>query len=416
MTQWSPDWTLTVNGGTDYTNLTLANLTITSGRTDIYQQPVAGYCNVEIINTDETNFSIDINDQITIKVKDTTGSDVTVFGGSITDIYQEVRNAGSAAIVQVFRLTALGALARLPKVLTDGVLASDYDGDQMFELLSGLLYANWISLSGALAWNGVESSLQWTDAFNTGLGDIDRPGDYELDQRDSNRADAYSIAQLIATSGLGYLYEGANGTINYADSTHRNEYLSANGYVDLDANQALWSGLRTVTRAGDVRNSVTLKYKKAQNLEVSDSDAESIATYGSLGQVISTTLKNQADAESQAAFYLTLRAYPQTTFDQITFALTNPEVDDSDRNSLIGVFMGMPVNITNLPANMNDGEFQGFVEGWTFRAGYNTLSVTLTVSALAYSLQAFRWNSVPASETWNTISPTLDWLNATIIA
>ena len=91
-------------------------------------------------------------------------------------------------------------------------------------------------------------------------------------------------------------------------------------------------------------------------------------------------------------------------------------MSDSDRDALIKVFMGLPVNITDLPTNVSDGSFQGFVEGWTFRAGYNTLEITLTISPLAYSLQAFRWTSVPAVETWNTINPTLDWLNATIVA
>jgi hypothetical protein len=76
----------------------------------------------------------------------------------------------------------------------------------------------------------------------------------------------------------------------------------------------------------------------------------------------------------------------------------------------------MPVNITELPVNINNGEFQGFVEGWTFSAGYNRLDLTLVVSPVAYSLQAFRWTNVPIDEAWNTIDPTLDWLNATIVA
>ena len=46
MSQWTPEWQVTINGGGDYTNLTLANLTITSGRQDIYSQHYAGYCNV----------------------------------------------------------------------------------------------------------------------------------------------------------------------------------------------------------------------------------------------------------------------------------------------------------------------------------------------------------------------------------
>ena len=52
--------------------------------------------------------------------------------------------------------------------------------------------------------------------------------------------------------------------------------------------------------------------------------------YGKLAQIITTTVKHQVDAEDQAAFYLTLRAYPQANFNQITFELTNSEIDDSD--------------------------------------------------------------------------------------
>ena len=94
----------------------------------------------------------------------------------------------------------------------------------------------------------------------------------------------------------------------------------------------------------------------------------------------------------------------------------NPEITDSDRDALLNVFMGLPVDIQDLPSNMVDGRFQGFVEGWTFRASYNNLNVTLNVSPVAFSLQAFRWNDVPTPETWNSINPALDWLNATIVA
>jgi hypothetical protein len=78
--------------------------------------------------------------------------------------------------------------------------------------------------------------------------------------------------------------------------------------------------------------------------------------------------------------------------------------------------MGMPVNLQNLPANMNGGEFQGFVEGWTFQASVSDLRLTMTVSPLSFSLQAFRWSSVPVTEYWNTVSNTLTWEQATIVA
>jgi hypothetical protein len=78
--------------------------------------------------------------------------------------------------------------------------------------------------------------------------------------------------------------------------------------------------------------------------------------------------------------------------------------------------MGEALDITDLPTNMTGGRFQGFVEGWTFSAGFNKLSVTLLLSPIAFSLQAMKWIDVPITEAWNTISTTLDWTNATIVA
>jgi hypothetical protein len=76
----------------------------------------------------------------------------------------------------------------------------------------------------------------------------------------------------------------------------------------------------------------------------------------------------------------------------------------------------MPIDITGLPLNIAGGRFQGFVEGWSFRASYNGLALTLTVSPTAYSLQAARWESVSVAEKWNTLSLTLKWNQATIVA
>lgn len=414
MSQWTPEWQLTINGGGDYTNLTLSNLTITSGRQDIYSQPYAGYCNVEIINLDLSPIVIDINDQINIKVKDSTGTYVNVFGGYVSDIDVEVTQASSTAISERIKVIALGALSKLPKTLTEGVLSKDFDGDQIYEILSQALFDTWNEVPAATTWAEYDATTTWENAENSGLGEIDRPGDYELTSRSSSTTDIYSLVSSLATSGLGYLYEDSEGRIGYADSTHRSEYLTANGYVDLTGNHALARGIRTSKRSGDVRNNVTITYKA--NAQEYALDAESIAIYGQQAYEITTSLEHDYDALAQAEFYLTLRAFPQAQFKSITFPISNPEIDDTDRDSLLDVFMGMPVNITELPANINGGEFQGFVEGWTFSAGYNSLYLTLTVSPTAYSLQAMRWNGVPVTETWNTINPDLEWIDATIVA
>jgi hypothetical protein len=414
MSQWTPEWQVTINGGGDYTNLTLSNLTVTSGRQDIYSQPYAGYCNVEIINLDQSPIVIDVNDQITIRVKDSTGTFVNLFGGFVTDIDVEVTKAGSNGISESIKVVALGALSKLPKTLTEGVLSKDFDGDQIYTILSQALFNTWNEVPAALTWATYDPTTTWINAENAGLGDIDQPGDYELAARTTDLTDIYSLVSSLATSGLGYLYEDSAGRIGYADSTHRSEYLTANGYVDLTGNHALARGVRTSKRAGDVRNNVTIVYRNGA--KESASSASSIAIYGQQAYEITTSIHNLADAQSQAQFYLSLRAFPEPQFKSITFPISNPEIDNGDRDSLLGVFMGMPVNITELPANINGGEFTGFVEGWTFSAGYNSLYLTLTVSPTAYSLQAMRWNGVPIGETWNTLNPTLQWIDATIVA
>lgn len=414
MSQWTPDWKLTINGGVDYTNVTLSTLTIVSGRTDIYQQPRAGYCTLELINLDQSPIEIDLNDAVSIQVKNSTGTYVNLFGGTVTDLQVEVTTTGRGGINEVIRITALGALAKLTKTLTPGVLSKDFDGNQIYSILSQTLFNAWNEVPAATTWATYTPTTTWANAENSGLGDIDQPGNYELTSRSSSTTDIYSLVRDLAISGLGYLFEDAQGRIGYADSTHRSQYLAANGYVVLSGNNALARGIRTIRRVGDLRNSVTIEYKA--NAQVTASDADSISQYGPLAEIIDTSLENAADATSQANFYLGIRAWPQDVFESITFSLGNPEIDNSDRDALLNVFMGLPLEIQDLPGNMVNGRFQGFVEGWTFRAGYNRLDLTLNLSPTAFSLQSMKWDDVSGAETWNTLSTTLEWIDATIVA
>ena len=415
MTVFNPVWRVTI-GGNEYQTAILANLTITSGRTNIYEQAQAGYTNIELINLDQSNVAIGINDSLTIELQDSTATFIPIFGGSIVDIAISVAELGNVAYAQRVKIIALGALARLPKSLTNGTLVQDFDGNQILHILQDLLLNNWSEVPAALQWNTYDPTETWANAQNTGLGEIDTPGNYELAQRSSSRTDIYSLVSALATSGLGYIYEDAQGLISYADSTHRSIYLATNGYVNLSANDAQGSGLTIQQRAGDVRNTITLKYGTNSTNEVSATNATSVGLYGQLAQIFTTTVKHTVDAQDQADFYLTLRAYPQYNFNQITYQLTNPEIDDADRDSLINVFMGMPLAIADLPLNMSAGTYLGFVEGWTFQAAYNQISVSLNLSPLSYSLQAMQWQDVSVAETWNSISGILDWEHALVVA
>ena len=410
MTLWTPDWRIKVNG-TELTSVTLSNLTITSGRQDINSPTPAGYCSVEVINTDGTNYSFTINTAVTVEIKDTSGNYVALFGGRVSDLRQIVRSAGSSAVITSLRITAIGALSRLQRAIFDGNLAEGLDGAQITDLLDDLLLNSWNEVPPAETWATYDATETWADAQNIGLGEIDA-GEYTMVSRQITDSIIGPIANQIANSALGYLYEDANGLIGYADASHRQDYLVANGYTDLDASHAIASGIGVIQRQGDLANKIIMDYGNNFNSSYTAQDTTSQSTFGLFAEQFNSYLKNAADVEDVADRLIQLRAYPRNTFQSITFPLQSPEIDNADRDALLNIFMGQPVRITNLPLNILGGEFTGFVEGWTFSASVSGLSITFLATPTEFSAFAQQWAQVNAAETWNSVLNTLEWQDA----
>ena len=410
MTLWTPDWRIKVNG-TELTSVTLSNLTITSGRQDINSPTTAGYCSVEVINTDGTNYSFTINTAVTIEIKDTSGNYVSLFGGRVSDLRQIVRSAGSNAVITSLRITAIGALSRLQRAIFDGNLAEGLDGAQILDLLDDLLLGSWNEVPPAQTWATYNATETWANAQNIGLGEIDA-GEYTMVSRQITDSIIAPIVNQIANSALGYLYEDANGLIGYADASHRQDYLMANGYTDLDASQAIASGIGVIQRQGDLANKIIMDYGNNFNSSYTAQDTTSQATFGLFAEQFNSYLKNAADVEDVADRLIQLRAYPRNTFQSITFPLESPEIDNADRDALLNIFMGQPVRITNLPLNILGGEFTGFIEGWTFNASVSGLSITFLATPTEFSAFAQQWAQVNAAESWNSVLNTLEWQDA----
>jgi hypothetical protein len=407
---WTPEWRVLING-VDYQDVTLASVNITSGRTSVYEQPVAGYCYLELINLENVPYGFTVGNEILISIKDSTGTFVDLYGGFISDIEIAVVSAGSTSYTTSARITALGALSKLARANWELALAKDYDGDQVYAILSDLLLNNWNEVAPALAWYQYDPTTTWANAENVGLGEIDRPGQYEMVSRSADPVSSYTLASQIAESGLGYLFEDSSGRIGYADALHRQTYLAANGYTEISAGQGLGVGLKSVTRSGDVRNFITINYKTGSTL--TDSNLESISEFGKFAEIWDTNIEKTADATLALERRLQLKAYPQAFFDSIQFPLGSPDIDDQDRDDLLKIFMGLPIRVTDLPPNIVDSVFEGYVEGWTFSASYNALMITINASPLEFSQVTLRWNQVSPSESWNTISSTLIWEDAT---
>jgi hypothetical protein len=415
MTVWTPEWKLTV-AGTEYTNLTISDIIHQAGRDDIYTQPNPSYLQCTIVALAGQTFPFGINDSLSLQVKNSSGSYVNLFGGDITDITVEVGATGSIATVVEYTILAMGSLVKLAKEVYNGTIAQDEDGNQIYDLLSSVLLGSWNDVPAASTWAGYSATETWATASNLGLGEIDQPGLYTMENRGASPDTIYNIVSLIANSAFGYIYEDNEGNIGYADADHRQTYLIANGYVDLSANHALGSGLRTTTKAADIRNDIFINYGNNFGSQKTATSALSIALYGYKSESIQSVIHSAVDAQEVADRYISLRAFPQPIFDSITFPITNPEIDNSDRDNLLNVFMGMPLNIADLPAQINNGEFSGYVEGWRWSTRFNELFLTINLSPVSFSQVAMRWNSVPIGEAWNTLSPTLTWEYATIVA
>ena len=415
MTVWTPDWKLTV-AGVDYTDIAISDITHESGRDDIYTQPNPSYLQISLVALSGQTLPFDINDSLSLQVKDSSAAYVNLFGGDITDITVEVAQTGQIATVISYTILAMGALVKLAKEIYNGTISQDEDGDQILTLLESVLLGSWNDVPSATTWAGYDATVQWQYAENQGLGEIDTPGLYTMENRAADPDTIYNIASQIANSAFGYLYEDNEGNIGYADADHRQTYLLANGYVDLDANHALGQGLSTVVRAADLRNDIYINYGNNFGSQETATSASSIALYGYKAESINSVIHSAVDAQEVADRYIAQRAFPLPAFQSITFPITNPEIDNADRDSLLGVFMGQPLNLKNLPDQISGGEFEGYVEGWSWSTRFNELFITLNLSPVAFSQVAMRWNTVPINETFQTIDQTLTWEYATIVS
>lgn len=411
MTQWTPEFNVIIDG-VSVTDIVLTGLSITSGRTDINSQPQAGYANISIINTSNAYRTWNVSSTVTIEVKNASNTFIPLFGGKVSDISVAVRSAGANGFVTDYSILAIGAISKMSKAVWTSALSQDKDGDQIFAILSDLLLNTWNELPAAEQWSTYNPTETWADGGDVGLGEIDRPGQYTMEQQNAGAVDFYTAVTNIANSALGYIYEDSLGNIGYADAAHRGLYLINNGYVELDARNALGVGIKQTTRGGSIVNSYQINYGNNFNSSKSALDQNSINLYGLYAVQQNSYIHNATDAQNIVDRQISLRAYPRATFESITFPIQNPELSDAQRNALIAIFMGLPVKITNLPLNISGGEFTGYVEGWTFVATLSGLSLTFFASPTEFSAVSQYWEQVSASESWNSITNTLEWQNA----
>jgi hypothetical protein len=406
---WLPEWRVTV-GDDVYTTVT--SVSYATGRLDIDRQCTAGYCRVEIVNSTGAEFTINVTEPITLELKNTTGSYVSVFSGEVSDFTISVKSPEENGYITTGTILGVGSLAKLTKAIYNTALAEGLDGGQIATILGAALNLTWAEVTPTVTWATYSPTVTWAEAESY-VGTID-PGFYTMIAiAASETAKSQSLVDQIATSALGQVYESGD-LVNYDDADHRSNYLAANGFTNLDGAYATPTSIQSQTQIARIRNSLIYKYSTSYGSSYLVSDPDSIANYGLYERSFESNIKNLADITLIANRELALRENPRSSLGAITFRLDNPNMPSSMLNDLIGIFFGEPVLIDNLPSNLFGGSFDGFVENIALKATPTYVDITLYVSATDFSLSTTQWETVlPASLIWTGVNAILTWTNAT---
>ena len=406
---WSPNATVKING-TAVTNYTLEGVQISMGRDNVQQQSSAGFATIDFLNLPYTD--VEIFDTITVTLDNFTGVDTTVFTGLVTDVSVSVLDAGTTNTF-ITQISASGALSELAAKEANIVgYAEQKDGDRIVSVVTDTFGLKWNELPATQVWTDYTTQT-WANLLGVDTSAIDTPGTYNLFSSVAapEPLNALNYVQIVADSGSGYIFETTTGGIGYQDQDHRADYVSANGFINISKNFILADGINVTTSRNDIINDVRVIYGAAQDV-MQVEELDSISQYGRVTQSIETFLKNSGDADTLADRLVLLNAYPSPVIQGIQIQIDAPTMTSTLLNSLVGVFFGMPVSVTDFPALLYPNQFFGYVEGWQWDIDRFTARLTLNVSDFTFSAVPVAWQDVFAGEIWSTIDPSLQWQDA----
>lgn len=413
MSLYDPLPTVTI-GGVAYTSDTINGIQTTSGRNTVDEQPRAGYATISLIITDGSYPAITLNEPVIVAILDSAQANHTnVFYGYVTDVQRTIQQHGTAGTAVQIDVTVAGPISRLARILTAASYPKEFDGDRVLQILSDYEATDWTEVNPLLTWAAVDPTKTWATYDPAFVGTVDTPGSYEITDYSGGAVSAISHINAVATSALGVLWESADGLVNYSDAASRLTDVANNGFLEVDSDYIGGVGLSARSSLGDLINDIRVTYKN--NQVRTGTDPVSIATWGQFVAQKDTLLENLADADDMVDLYLTTRAYPRNSLQSVTIPLHNSALPNQLRDDLIEITVGKPITIPNIPTSIYQGPFFGFVEGISFTVARKAAAVTLYVSEYALSQIEMAWQQVDAAETWNTITATLTWENATVV-
>jgi hypothetical protein len=378
---WVINPTITIDG-VSYIGNAVGSVSIDYGRTSVWDDQRAGYSRITLVNTNNTNFAIDINDPVVVKVRNAANTaDITVFTGRVTSLNNEVKAATGSVTITYVNITAVSVLSILNRTQS-GVV--NYPSETESARIARILAETGVPI----------------DTIDTGI--------YTLLARTANPNDALTLCNAYAGTATGAIYETKTGAVGYASENRRNQDVITNGYFAIAADYINQSTIRSYLSQGDVINSAKIGYNNGSFVTVISSG--STATYGTIAGTLNTEISNLTDATLLANIYIGMRGYPKTSLSSVEVRIDEPTMDDTTIDKMLNMYFGMPVSMAGLPLTVSATTYQGFVEGWTLAFSQLSGKITLRTTEKTYSYRTTQWEDAPPAQQWVAVGATIQWL------
>jgi len=378
---WIINPTVTIDS-ISYVDKAIGAVSIDYGRTTVWETTRAGTCRIQLQNTNNTNYLIDISDPVVIKVRNATNTaDIIVFTGNVTSVDNSGGTTTAGGDVAYVTVTAVAPLTKLSRTQVGQVAyPQENESDRITRILN-----------------------------ETGITkDIVDSGTYTLIARAIAPNDALTLCNAYANTATGAMYETRLGAVGYANENRRNQEVSLYGYFALNTANIVSNTFKSNLSQGDVINSAKIQYNGTNYVTVTSSGSQSI--YGIIAGTLNTDIAYESDATTLANVYIGMRAYPKTSMSSVEIRIDDPDMDATTLNKMLNMYFGLPVSIAGLPATVSASTYYGFVEGWNLAFSQLSARITLRTTEKTYSFRPSAWEDVNPTLQWNAVDPTLTWL------
>lgn len=371
---WNPVCKVFIEG-VEYTGDTIADVSITYGKKDQTEKFRSSFASISLLS-DGNGLPITLQNRVRIYLQDSAASDELIFTGDISDISIEMITSDW---IQT-NLTLVSPLAHLGRKLVGySGYAEEYEGERIESILFEAGQITWLQAGGTWAdqtgtWLQYESV---SGTIDTGLTLLHL---YNLEP--GFVTDFLNICEL---SGQGFLYETTDGLMNYGDIKDRYDRQIALGWESISPDDVILAGTRAEISTQYTTTAVEVSSYNNQHTYLGTINS-GVGEFGKLYETYQTWIKNKLDLETWMKWFLTRYGNDFPVLSSFTIPLS--QLSNVQRDVMIGMTSGLPVEITGLPVAISATAFQGYVEGWSWRITQGEAMITLNISPKQYSYWA----------------------------